>query len=188
MRAEARGLSGMLIASTPTDFRNRAPSISLRISVPLGGTISTMVTKFAAAIFAPSFERLRQGHDWSRSRRGLGLRTRTGVIWSGLHRRARPISWLGYVQGWFRNSRRPGARPPQRTCARSSPCIPASINRCSDPRPSAECRHSAGRLDGSVVAARTRSMASSMATGPTLQLQPMTSAPQLSTLVRRFRA
>ena len=30
---------------------------------------------------------------------------------------------------------------------------------------------------GAVVTARTRSMASSMATGPTLQLQPTTSAP-----------
>src|ERR1039458_1159690 len=33
---------------------------------------------------------------------------------------------------------------------------------------------------GSAVSARTRSMASSMATGPTLQLQPITSAPQSS--------
>ena len=44
MRADARGLSGMLMASTPTDFTKRAPSSSLRMSVPLGGTISTMVT------------------------------------------------------------------------------------------------------------------------------------------------
>ena len=60
MRAEARGLSGILIASTPTDFRNRAPSISLRMSVPLGGTISTMVRNSPAAILAPSSGTLRQ--------------------------------------------------------------------------------------------------------------------------------
>ena len=57
MRAEARGLSGMLTASTPTDFRNRDPSNSLRISVPLGGTTSTIVTNSPRANFAPRRDR-----------------------------------------------------------------------------------------------------------------------------------
>src|SRR5579863_7908845 len=61
MRAEARGLSGMLIAPTPTDFRKRAPSTSLRMSVPLGGTISTIVTNSPPASFAPSRERVSIG-------------------------------------------------------------------------------------------------------------------------------
>ena len=61
MRAEARGLSGILIPSTPTDFRKRAPSTSLRISVPLGGTISTMVTNSPLANLAPIRERSSSG-------------------------------------------------------------------------------------------------------------------------------
>src|SRR6267143_6805539 len=61
MRAEARGLSGMLMPSTPTDLRKRAPSSSLRMSVPLGGTISTMVRNSPAASFAPSLERFSNG-------------------------------------------------------------------------------------------------------------------------------
>jgi hypothetical protein len=59
--AEARGLSGILIASTPTDFKNRALSTSLRMSVPFGGTISTMVTNSRAASFAPSRDRFSTG-------------------------------------------------------------------------------------------------------------------------------
>src|SRR5438105_4858184 len=58
MRAEARGLSGILTASTPTDFKKRAPSISFETSVPFGGTTSTMVTNSPRAIFAPRDERL----------------------------------------------------------------------------------------------------------------------------------
>ena len=47
--------------STPTDFRNRAPSISRAASVPRGGTISTMVTNSPSAILRPSCERSRSG-------------------------------------------------------------------------------------------------------------------------------
>src|SRR5262245_35498772 len=61
IRADARGLSGMLIASTPTDFKNLAPSSSLRISVPRGGTISTMVTNAPEAILDPSEDRSAKG-------------------------------------------------------------------------------------------------------------------------------
>src|ERR1700691_6741876 len=67
MRADALGLSGMLTASTPTDFRNREPSNSLRISVPLGGTTSTMVTNSPCAHFAP------RGDRSSRDCAGAGL-------------------------------------------------------------------------------------------------------------------
>src|SRR5947208_4773811 len=66
MRAEARGLSGILMPSTPTDLRKRAPSISFRMSVPLGGTISTIVRNSPAASFAPSLER------FSNDRAGAG--------------------------------------------------------------------------------------------------------------------
>ena len=61
MRAEARGLSGMLTASTPTDFRNFAPSSSRLASMPRGGTISTMVTNSPAAILRPNSERSASG-------------------------------------------------------------------------------------------------------------------------------
>ena len=61
MRADARGLSGILTASTPTDFKNRAPSTSLRMSVPLGGTISTMVTNSLRASFEPKADRFSIG-------------------------------------------------------------------------------------------------------------------------------
>ena len=40
--------------------------------------------------------------------------------------------------------------------------------------------------NGKVVTARTRSMASSMATGPMLQLQPITSAPQSANFAAKF--
>jgi len=61
MRAEARGLSGMLMASTPTDFRYLPPSISLRLSMPFGGTISTMVMNSPRTSFAPRFDRSSRG-------------------------------------------------------------------------------------------------------------------------------
>src|SRR5271166_6873397 len=71
MRADARGLSGILTASTPTDLRNRAPSTSLRMSIPFGGTISTMVTNSPRASLAPTKERL------SRAEAGTAI----GVTW-----------------------------------------------------------------------------------------------------------
>src|SRR5580698_2551038 len=61
MRAEARGLSGMLTASTPTDFRKREPSNSLPMSVPLGGTTSTIVTNSPRASFDPRSDRSAKG-------------------------------------------------------------------------------------------------------------------------------
>src|SRR5579862_5403781 len=61
MRAEARGESGILTASTPTDFRNFAPSSSRLASMPRGGTISTMVTNLPLAILRPSLERSLNG-------------------------------------------------------------------------------------------------------------------------------
>src|SRR5207248_7291 len=61
MRAEARGLSGTFTPSTPTDFRNRAPSTSLLTSIPLGGTISTIVAYSPAASLAPKGERFSSG-------------------------------------------------------------------------------------------------------------------------------
>ena len=56
-RAEARGESGTLMACTPRAASMPAPSISLEQSMPLGGTTSTRVTNFFAAIREPSFER-----------------------------------------------------------------------------------------------------------------------------------
>ncbi len=74
--------------------------------------------------------------------------------------------------------------PPLRTSGHNSPCIQASRDKYFGHRPSAGCRRSAGRL-AEVKLLRARvPMASSMATGPTLQLQPITSAPHSSSLRR----
>src|SRR6185437_1688355 len=61
IRAEARGLSGMLMASIPEALRNFAPSTSLRKSMPLGGTISTMATNSPDANLRPRLERCASG-------------------------------------------------------------------------------------------------------------------------------
>src|SRR6185369_4626702 len=94
MRAEARGLSGILIASTPTDFRKRAPSTSLRTSIPLGGTISTMVRNSPAAILAPSLDRFSSGTA------GVALTTSLGVLDGLVLARAslaRSADFMGWV-------------------------------------------------------------------------------------------
>src|SRR4051812_26894792 len=57
IRADARGLSGMLMASTPTDFRKVAPATSFAGLIPFGGTISTMVTNSSCASLNPMRER-----------------------------------------------------------------------------------------------------------------------------------
>ncbi len=59
--AEARGESGTLIACTPMACSLRAPSISRDASMPLGGTISTIVTNSPRAIRAPRAERSASG-------------------------------------------------------------------------------------------------------------------------------
>src|SRR6266849_6209146 len=61
MRAEARGLSGILMASMPAALRNLAPSTSLLKSMPLGGTISTRVTNSPVASLRPRFDRCASG-------------------------------------------------------------------------------------------------------------------------------
>ena len=57
------------------------------------------------------------------------------------------------------------------------PSTRASTSRYSGHLPIVECRRSVAQPTGEELAARTRSTASSIATGPTLQLQPITSAP-----------
>ena len=77
MRADARGLSGMLTASTPTDFTNRAPSISLRMSIPFGGTISTIVTNSPCSELRSQSRPLLERHRRDRFRsRSSALRVR----------------------------------------------------------------------------------------------------------------
>ena len=61
MRAEARGESGTLMAWTPSWASRRAPSISLLQSMPLGGTISTSVTKPPCSTSEPICERWPRG-------------------------------------------------------------------------------------------------------------------------------
>ena len=51
--AGARASPGTLMASTPSLWSSMAPSISLVVSKPLGGTISTMVQKVLEAMRAP---------------------------------------------------------------------------------------------------------------------------------------
>ncbi len=54
MRAEARGPSGMLMASMPNSWSRRAFWTWVAGDTPLGETISTKVTNCPAASFAPS--------------------------------------------------------------------------------------------------------------------------------------
>ena len=61
IRALALGLSGTLIASTPSRESSRAPSISFEQSIPFGETISTSVQNSPPAIIAPTFERAPSG-------------------------------------------------------------------------------------------------------------------------------
>ncbi len=72
MRAEARGESGTLMASTPRPARRRAPSISLAQLMPLGGTISTRVTNLPFSMRDPTRER------WPSGAGGVSV-FRTGV-------------------------------------------------------------------------------------------------------------
>src|SRR3954454_14916077 len=99
MRADARGLSGTLIASIPTDFRYRAPSISFAASFPLGGTISTRVTNSPAAIFFPSEERPAKGSAETGFRLGAAALARAGVLFASPARREDFMArmWSGVV-------------------------------------------------------------------------------------------
>src|SRR5438270_8424651 len=97
MRADARGLSGTLIASIPTDFRYRAPSISFPASFPSGGTISTKVTNSPAAIFLPTLERCPKGSAERGFSAGAAALARAGVVFASPARREDFIArrWSG---------------------------------------------------------------------------------------------
>ena len=145
MRAEARGLSGMLMASTPTDFRKRAPSSSLRMSVPLRRNDLDHGDEFAGGDFRPSRGALLA---WGRPAQPRA----TALTACGLHARLarasptrKATSSRECARAWFRSIRRPGARPRRRTSARSSPCIPASTDKYCVLRPSGACRRWAAR-------------------------------------------
>ena len=114
------------------------------MSVPLGGTISTMVTNSPAASLAPSRERSSRGRRDGAGRRHQSL-TWASPSWRGPRRRAAPTSSRGCGPESCRSIRRPGERQQRRICAHSSPCIRASTDKCFGLPPSAESRRWAAR-------------------------------------------
>ncbi len=120
--------------------QQRAPSISLVQSMPLGGTISTSVTKLpcstsdADARALAQRRRRRLGSDRTPSRRP---RPRAPA-----HRwRAWPSAWRECGWAWCRSSRPQSARRRRWPCAQSWPCTRASRDRCCGLRRRAACRH-----------------------------------------------
>src|SRR5579885_987363 len=57
IRAEARGESGTLMTSIPRPASREAPASSFEQSIPLGGTISTIVTNLPSCTSLPRRER-----------------------------------------------------------------------------------------------------------------------------------
>ena len=119
MRAEARGLSGMLTASTPTDFRKRAPSISLAGVDALGRNDLDHGDELAVGDLASQ----------SASARGAAV-LRRAAAWQELHAGVPAARAANDAQeatscrecgrAWCRSIRRPGARRHPQTCGRSS--------------------------------------------------------------------
>jgi len=92
-RAEARGLSGILMASTPTDFRKRAPSNFLTDIGPFGGDNLQPWSRISpAAIFSPIWDRFSARIAGGSRERSVGLHLcrigfcpRLAYAQSGLH-------------------------------------------------------------------------------------------------------
>ena len=128
--AEARGLSGILMASMPAAFKNFAPSTSLRKSTPFEGTVSTSVANSLAVSFfqVGALSQRRRSNtgfplSFSHYPKACGFAFNVGHPQGGFHR-------FNVLRGGSTAATPPGLRPTLPT-ARNLPCIRGvSIDKC----------------------------------------------------------